>query len=131
MFAGVNSDLASVLNPNNYQLIGANNNSGITSSTGETIRFVKDAKGRLQQITGSNGTLVSYTYEGGNLVAASNLSTGNASRYGYTEELLTLASGNPGTSGSIISYGATPQVSAVKGDLGGAVQWNGKITSGQ
>jgi YD repeat-containing protein len=102
----------------------------ITSSTGETIRFVKDATGRLQQITAPDGSLVRYTYEGGNLVAARNLSTGNASRYGYTDSLLTLASGNPGTPGSAIAYGATPQILAVKGDLGGAVQWNGQSNSG-
>ncbi|WP_460202278.1 DNA/RNA non-specific endonuclease [Scytonema sp. NUACC21] len=115
--------------------------SGITSSTGETIRFVQDAQGRLEQITTPDGTLVKYTYEGSHLVAARNLSTGNVSRYGYsspspslppsnTPSLLTLATGNPGTPGSVISYGATPQVLTVGGDLGGAVQWNGQVING-
>ncbi|NJR16287.1 MAG: tandem-95 repeat protein [Calothrix sp. CSU_2_0] len=105
--------------------------SGITSSTGETIRFVKDAQGRLEQVTAPDGTLIRYTYEGDNLVAARNLSTGNASRYGYTDSLLSLASGNPGTPGSAIAYSTnTPQISTIKADLGGAVLWNGSTVTG-
>ncbi len=44
--------------------------SGITSSTGETVRFVKDSQGRLTQITAPDGSVEVYGYDDqGNLVS--------------------------------------------------------------
>ncbi|MEH2057548.1 MAG: putative Ig domain-containing protein [Nostoc sp.] len=98
--------------------------SGITSDTGETVRFVKDEKGRLTQITAPDGSLVVYSYDTeGNLVSARNLASGQSSRYGYSSNLLTLATGTPGTAGEAITYSTTPQVSPVLADLGSAAQF--------
>ncbi|MEH2362218.1 putative Ig domain-containing protein [Nostoc sp.] len=104
--------------------------SGITSSTGETVRFVKDDAGRLTQITAPDGSLVVYSYDTqGNLVSARNLASGESHRYGYSSNLLTLATGTPGTGGEAITYSATPQVSPVLADLGSAAQFTGKTTN--
>lgn len=78
--------------PNGTHLIYSD--SGITTDTGETIRFVKDELGRLTEITTSDGSSVIYTYEDSNLIAARNLTLGQSSRYGYSEgeeQRLTLA----------------------------------------
>lgn len=91
------------------------------------MRFVKDDAGRLTQITAPDGSLVVYSYDAlGNLVSARNLASGQASRYGYSSNLLTLATGTPGTAGEAITYSATPQVLPVLADLGSAAQFTGK-----
>ncbi|NJL77654.1 MAG: tandem-95 repeat protein, partial [Richelia sp. SM2_1_7] len=104
--------------------------SGITSSTGETVQFVNNEQGFLKQIIAPDGTKVIYDYLDRNLVAARNLSTGNVQRYGYNDSLLTLVTGNPVTNGSAISYGETPEVTSILSDLGGVVGWNGTTISG-
>ncbi|MGF1676258.1 MAG: putative Ig domain-containing protein, partial [Rivularia sp. (in: cyanobacteria)] len=104
--------------------------SGITSSTGETVQFVNNEQGFLKQVIAPDGTKVIYDYLDGNLVAVRNLSTGNVQRYGYSDSLLTLVTGNPGTNGNAISYGTTPEVSPILSDLSGVVQWNGTTISG-
>ncbi|MBF2017605.1 MAG: beta-propeller fold lactonase family protein [Rivularia sp. T60_A2020_040] len=104
--------------------------SGITSSTGETVQFVNNEQGFLKQVIAPDGTQVVYDYLDGNLVAARNLSTGNVQRYGYNDSGLTLITGNPGTNGNAISYGTTPEISPIQSDLGGVVQWNGSTING-
>ena len=69
--------------------------SGITSSTGVGVSFIRDAAGRIISIEGPDGTRVVYSYDAqGNLVSAHNTVSGLNSRYGYTAaapHLLTLA----------------------------------------
>jgi len=95
------------------------------------VRFVKDDAGRLTQITAPDGSLVIYSYDAlGNLVSARNLASGQSHRYGYSSNLLTLATGTPGTAGEAITYSTTPQVSPVLADLGSAAQFQSKTISG-
>lgn len=102
--------------------------SGITASTGETIRFVKDAIGRLTSITAPDGTKLVYRYDlDGQLIAAQNLQQGTSTRYGYAEERLILVTGEPGVA---IVYGATPVISPVMADLGSASQFTGALING-
>ncbi len=108
--------------------------SGITSSTGETVQFVNNEQGFLKQIIAPDGTQVIYDYQDDNLIAARNLSVGDVKRYGYstTEEdnSLTLVIGNPGTNGETIIYGETPATAPIISDLGGVVGWNGFTVNG-
>ncbi|MEL6463312.1 MAG: hypothetical protein AAFQ91_34760, partial [Cyanobacteria bacterium J06621_15] len=126
--------------PNGISLVYSD--SGITSSTGETVQFVSNEEGLLKEIIAPDGTKVVYDYQDGNLVAARNLSTGKVQRYGYTNEVrskkeevrsndsatyLTIVSGNPGSGGESITYGETPQITDIQSDLGGVVQFLGLI----
>ena len=104
--------------------------SGITSSTGETVQFVNDEQGFLKEVIAPDGTKVVYDYQDGNLVAARNLSTGDVRRYGYNDSLLTLVSGNPGSGGKAIAYDEVPEITDIQRDLGGVVQWNGYTVNG-
>ncbi|MGF1675356.1 MAG: putative Ig domain-containing protein, partial [Rivularia sp. (in: cyanobacteria)] len=103
--------------------------SGITSSTGETVQFVNSEQGFLKQVIAPDGTKVIYSYEDGNLVAARNLSTGNVQRYGYNDSGLNIATSNDGT-GKTITYDNTPQEFSLQSDLGGVVGWNGSTING-
>ncbi|MBF2017367.1 MAG: putative Ig domain-containing protein [Rivularia sp. T60_A2020_040] len=103
--------------------------SGITSSTGETVQFVNSEQGLLKQIIAPDGTQVIYDYLDGNLVGARNLSTGNVQRYGYNDSGLNIATNNDGT-GKTIIYDNTPQEFSLQSDLGGVVQWNGSTING-
>ncbi|MGF1676248.1 MAG: hypothetical protein ACFCUV_21565 [Rivularia sp. (in: cyanobacteria)] len=94
------------------------------------MQFVNSEQGLLKQVIAPDGTQVIYDYLDGNLVAARNLSTGDVRRYGYSDSGLTIVTGNPGSSGSAISYGTTPEVTSILSDLGGAVGWNGATISG-
>ena len=102
--------------------------SGITSSTGETVSFVKDSQGRLTQITAPDGTTIIYKYDNvGELIAVRNLAQGKSTRYGYSNGELTIVSGE---TGEAIEYGTTPVVSPIKADLGTATQFTGSVVSG-
>jgi YD repeat-containing protein len=100
--------------------------SGIISSTGETVRFVRDAAGRIAQITDPNGREVIYQYDdNGALVNVRQLYTGTSSRYGYSltrpHELIAIAQPDtdlgtayhfnnaPATSGEITAAGEVDQ----------------------
>lgn len=105
--------------------------SGIVSSTGESISFVKDAEGRLTQITATDGTILSYGYQQGNLVSARNLAAGTTQRFGYQDNRLVLMTAKPGEPGQAIQYGAgAAQVLPIIEDLGSAAQFTGKTTTG-
>lgn len=111
------------VNPNGSRFVFSDG--GIVSTTGESIRFVQDAQGRLTQITSSNGATVSYAYDDlGNLTMVRNLSQGVSQRYGYDAgHRLTLASAL-GQSGESVVYGAgAPLVRSIQADLGGVYQF--------
>lgn len=105
---------------------------GITSATGEVLRFGRDESGRLSELVAPDCTRVIYTHDAaGNLVSARNLALGQSSRYGYAAAdpyLLTLAVSPAG--GSAIKYGATPQVLPVTADLGGSGQFTSAAVTG-
>ncbi len=108
--------------------------SGITSSTGGGVEFIRDAQGRITTIEAPDGTRVVYTYDAqGNLVSAHNTVSGQSSRYGYAEDdphLLTLATAPVAGSGDAISYGPTVDVVPITADLGGTSQFVGNAYSG-
>ncbi|MEM6402893.1 MAG: putative Ig domain-containing protein, partial [Cyanobacteria bacterium P01_D01_bin.116] len=104
--------------------------SGITSSTGETLQFVNNEQGFLKEVIAPDGTKVVYDYQDKSLIAVRNLSTGKVQRYGYNDSNLTIVSGNPGSAGESIKYGEVPQVTDIQRDLGGVVQWNGSTVNG-
>jgi RHS repeat-associated protein len=101
--------------------------SGITSSTGEAIRFIRDAAGRITTVERPDGTRVVYAYDAqGNLVSAHNTITGQSSRYGYAADdphLLTLATAPAASSGAAVTYGPTAQVIPLTADLGATAQF--------
>src|SRR5439155_683480 len=73
------------ITPNGTRLLFSD--SGIASSTGESILFVHDAAGPLSSVTLPDGSRVVYSYdEAGNLVAARDLAQGQRHRYGYSIE---------------------------------------------
>ncbi|NJO93193.1 MAG: tandem-95 repeat protein [Hydrococcus sp. RM1_1_31] len=102
--------------------------SGITASTGEMVRFVKDAQGRLTQITAPDGTAIVYSYDkDGRLIGARNLAIGASTRYGYSQDGLSLIAGEQGKA---IAYSNTPVVSVVTADLGSAARFTGAVVEG-
>lgn len=101
--------------------------SGVTSSMGEAVRFVKDAIGRLTQVVGTDGTVVQYGYDGAQLVSVRNLALGLASRYGYDADgKLAIEVGKPGEAGiALVNQVPLP----VAADLGSAVQFTEQQTN--
>src|SRR6185437_9026831 len=111
--------------------------SGITSATGESIRFARDAQGRIVSAQAPDGTRLVYAYNAtGDLVSAHVPASGQGSRYGYTAtepHQLTLITGN-GT-GSAVRYGSVTQVLPLTADLGGTAQlvaadYHGQLAAG-
>ncbi len=101
---------------------------GITSSTGEVIRFVNNEQGYLAQITAPDGTAVVYGYdEAGHLISARNLAVGASTRYGYGTNGLNLVAGD---AGEMINYDNIRDVLPLKGDLGSAIQFTGTSVTG-
>ncbi len=100
---------------------------GISSSTGDAVRFIRDAAGRISTIEAPDGTRIVYTYDAaGNLVSAHNAATGLSSRYGYAmndPHLLTLATAPVAGSGAAINYSNPVQVVPLTADLGGTSQF--------
>jgi len=101
--------------------------SGITSSTGDAVRFIRNAAGRITTIEAPNGAQEVYAYDAqGNLVEAHNTVSGQSSNYGYAAgnpHLLTLATAPAAGSGAAVSYGATTQVTPLTANLGGTSQF--------
>ncbi len=101
--------------------------SGVVSSTGESIRFVHDQEHRLTTIEGPDGSRVLYAYDAiGNLSSVQHTVSGLSSRYGYTGSLphqLTLATDPSSQTGAYIHYGLTPDVQPIRSDLGSATQY--------
>ncbi|MGE3817844.1 MAG: putative Ig domain-containing protein, partial [Isosphaeraceae bacterium] len=108
--------------------------SGITAPTGEAIRFVHDAAGRLTSVTAPDGTRVIYGYDGaGNLLSARDLASGESVRYGYEagpdHRLALIASSEEGASRAV-GYAPAPQALPVTADLGGLAQSTAADRSG-
>src|SRR5262249_50158706 len=80
--------------------------SGITSATGDVVRFINDDRGRMERLIGTDGTQVKYDYDGnGNLVAVHYLAVGEARNYAYrgsSPHQLTLLTGIAGQAGAVI-----------------------------
>ena len=106
--------------------------SGITSSTGETIQFIQDTEGRLTRIQAPNGETVVYTYDRqGQLVAARNLGLGAGDRYGYgLDGRLTLSTALSAPGESIRYTEGPPQIAPITADLGSAHRFTGQTTTG-
>ncbi len=108
--------------------------SGIVSSTGETLTFVHDAAGRLTQVTAADGNRVIYTYDAaGNLTAVREPALGRSSRYGYDADnphLLDLIVASDNAASAVIRHISTPQALPLAGDLGGPGQFAGVNHSG-
>ena len=87
--------------------------SGIVSSTGQSIIFVHDAQGRLTTAIAPDGTCVVYSYDAnGNLVSARNIALGQSNQYGYSSGSQHLLEINvqPGGPDSAIQYSPSPTV---------------------
>jgi YD repeat-containing protein len=101
--------------------------SGITTSTGESLQFVRDCHGRITSITAPDGTRVVYTYDdAGNLIGARNLVAGQSSRYGYQSgpgHLLTEAVSPASGTSAAIRYTPSLLVSPLTADLGSTGQF--------
>ena len=96
--------------------------SGITSATGQTIQFLRDAQGRITSIVTPDGQIVNYQYDAqGNLVSMQNVNTGGSQRYGYSltePHLLVVASRSNGNSVAI--QPGTTTTAFLQADLGDA-----------
>src|SRR5439155_17199082 len=95
--------------------------SGITSSSGEAVQFIRDAAGRVTTIVAPDGTRVVYTYDGqGSLLSVHNTTTRQNSRYGYSADdshLLLIATAPAPQIGNAIQYGATAIAKPLIADL--------------
>ena len=94
--------------PNGTKLIF--NDSGIISSTGEGVEFIKNAAGQITQITAPDSSQLVYKYNAqGDLVSVSNSGTGEIKQYGYTERhQLQVFTSNIGSPGEVVaSMGTT------------------------
>ncbi len=101
--------------------------SGITAADGETIRFVKDAEGRIAAIQAPNGETVNYVYDAaGQLAEVVSSTRGVLDRYGYDATLgtLSVASRPAGVSAAYLP-GQPPQLVPLTGDFGDALQFDG------
>ena len=93
--------------------------SGIVSSTGQTISFIHDSQGRLTAVIAPDGTQVNYTYDaGGNLTSARNVTLGQSNRYGYASPHLLDMVVQPGGPDTAIQYSPGPTLLPLTADLG-------------
>ena len=101
--------------------------SGISSSSGDAVRFIRDADGRITTIEAPDGTRMVYAYDDqGNLASAHNTVSGQSSRYGYAlndPHLLTLATAPAAGTGAAVTYGTTVHTVPLTADLGGTSQF--------
>ena len=97
--------------------------SGITSSTGDAVRFIRDAAGRITTIEAPNGAQEIYDIRRpGQSRRMHNTVSGQSSNYGYAAgdpHLLTLATAPAAGSGAAVIYGPTVQVVPLTASLGG------------
>ncbi len=102
--------------------------SGITSSDGQTIQFLRDDQGRITSIVTPGAQVVTYQYDSaGNLVAMQNQFTGGSQRYGYSASdphLLIAATRSNGN--SLVIQPGTTNTAYIDDDLGGAAQFSGR-----
>lgn len=103
---------------------------GVTASTGESIRFVRDAAGRVAAAVGPDGTRIDYRYDArGALIAVRTEASGAATRYGYGAEGRLALAAAPGA-GVAVTYAPTPVAVPLVADLGGAGDFLGRVTAG-
>ena len=113
--------------------------SSVTTPSGQSIQFVRDAQGRIAHVLGPDGQTIRYDYDAmGNLVSVRALHTGERVAYCYTEAAggrLTLAIPSTGA-GETVSYGETVVTHPLTADLGGVDQFTtqayvGSVPAGQ
>ncbi len=109
--------------------------SGITSSSGESIQFTHDASGRLASIVAPDGTTIVYVYDSaGRLSAVRNLTSGDSQFYGYgsgdESRLVTVTSNGQGGQAVMYSSDQPPALHAILADLGSASQFTGAVQDG-
>jgi YD repeat-containing protein len=109
--------------------------SGVVSSTGQAVQFVRDEMGRLVSLTGPHGTQIVYQYDArGHLASVRNLSTGDVSRYGYRADqsgrLVTVYDSRGDSQAVVYRAGQSPLVQPIRGDLGGAIQFTNEEQHG-
>jgi|CXWL01.1.fsa_nt_gi RHS repeat-associated protein len=81
VFTFQSGTLVSVAEPNGNTLtIGPN---GLVHSSGKGVAFLRDAQGRITQITDPNGNKYFYSYDGQGNLATYTDALGNVTRYGY------------------------------------------------
>ena len=105
--------------------------SGITAANGDTIRFLRDAQGRITSILAPDGQLVNYSYDGaGNLVAMQNQLTGGSQRYGYDLSDPHLVSSAVRSNGnSVLMSPNSLKTAYIQRDLGVPSQFDGRTTN--
>ena len=105
---------------------------GVTGLGGQSLRFLRDAQGRVNLVSGSDGSSTVYDYDAdGNLTAVRDLATGAGTRYGYSDGLLSIEIPSDGE-GRRIVYTADGSVvtEVVRDDLGTAAAYSGQSFGG-
>src|SRR5690606_5154696 len=105
---------------------------GVTALGGAALQFLRDAAGRVVQVTGPGGSATVYEYDdAGRLTAVRDLATGAGVRYGYVDGRLAIEIPSDGE-GRRIDYAADGSVttSVVRDDLGSAAAFTGKPFAG-
>ncbi|MFA7603825.1 MAG: CARDB domain-containing protein, partial [Novosphingobium sp.] len=105
---------------------------GVTALGGVGLQFLRDAQGRVSQVSGPGGLSVVYEYDvAGNLSAMRDLSTGAGVRYGYSDGRLAIEIPSEGA-GRRIGYGPDGRVTtaSVRADLGAAATFTGQPFGG-
>ncbi len=98
--------------------------SGIVAANGDTLSFIGGRGGEIGGVITPAGEGFIYTYDDrGLLQSVRDLAHAASLNYGYADgdhHKLVLAAGQHGDA---ISYGATPQVTSIKADLGAAISY--------
>ncbi len=107
--------------------------SGLVATNGDAVQFVYDTAGRIERIIGPGDSVLIYTYDDqGDLVAARELATGAATRYGYDAMHRLVTFTETAGAGSAITYSPTvqPVVLPIVDNLGTAANFAGAPVSG-
>jgi YD repeat-containing protein len=118
--------------PNGTRLIYSDG--GILTSDGESIRFIRDAAGRLTDMIASDGHEVLYNYDAtGHLTKVDRLFSGEVTHYAYAADdahRLSLVVAPDAQPSAVIRYAPNPLVEPITANLGGAFQFSSSTPTG-
>ncbi len=118
--------------PNGTRLIYSDG--GILASNGESVRFIRDAAGRLTAMIASDGREVLYNYDAtGHLTKVDRLFSGEVTHFAYAADdahRLSLVVAPDAQPSEVIRYAPNPVVEPITANLGGAFRFSSRTPTG-